>query len=48
MLPSMQFNLRFEVCDTKCEIKNVDPDKYSFIVFIKKMKKCISYENLKV
>lgn len=47
MLPSMRFNLRFEACDTMYEIKNVDPNEYSYIVFTKEMKKCIAYKNEK-
>lgn len=45
MFPSMRFNLQFEACGCKCEIRNVDTDEYSYIVFIKKMKQCIANKN---
>ncbi|KAJ0008048.1 hypothetical protein Pint_29018 [Pistacia integerrima] len=31
-----------------CEIRNVDPDKFSYIVLIKDMKKCVAEENEEV
>lgn len=48
MLSSIRFNLQFEACGCKCEIRNLDADEYSYIVFIKKMKQCIANKNEKV
>lgn len=44
----MVLNLRFEACQTKCKIRNVDPEEYNYIVFIKEMKQCIANEYEKV
>lgn len=41
-------NLIFEVCGTKCEINNVDLDKYSYIVFIKGNETMYAHEDKKV
>ncbi|KAJ0043124.1 hypothetical protein Pint_18451 [Pistacia integerrima] len=39
------FNLKFQLFDIDCEIRNVDPDEFSYIVLIKDMKKCVTKEN---
>lgn len=44
----MTFTLRFEACDYKCEIRNIAPDEFSYIVFIKEVKHCIAHKNEEV
>ncbi|KAJ0049527.1 hypothetical protein Pint_15731 [Pistacia integerrima] len=47
MKPQM-FNFKFRLFGIDCEIRNVDPDEFSYIVFIKDIKKCVAKENEEV
>ncbi|XP_044506443.1 uncharacterized protein LOC123226047 [Mangifera indica] len=42
------FTIKFEACDIPSEIRNIDPEEYSLIVFIKDVKQCIANENEEV
>lgn len=41
----MLFNLKFDACQLSCELNKVDPNEYSYIVFIKDIKQYITNEN---